>query len=66
MTEVQDAESRDLQRQREAVNRGLLRVNTAAAIIVAVVLCLAAAAVFQGYRQSQCGGIKRRQAPHRG
>ncbi|MEK7676280.1 MAG: ATP-binding protein [Verrucomicrobiota bacterium] len=53
MTEVQDAESRDLQRQREAVNRGLLRVNTAAAIIVAVVLCLAAAAVFQGYHASR-------------
>ncbi len=37
----------ELQREREALRRGLLRVNTAALLILAVIVGLAVAAILQ-------------------
>jgi signal transduction histidine kinase len=40
----------DLQQEREAIRRGLLRVSTAAVVILAVIVALALAAIVEGYR----------------
>ena len=43
----------DLQRQRERIQRGLLRANAAAVIILFVIIALAIAAVFAAWRAEQ-------------
>jgi signal transduction histidine kinase len=53
MTPPDHVSDEALQRQREAIRRGLVRANTAAVLILLVVVCLAAAAVLEAKRAVQ-------------